>query len=66
MPTASPPLAPPLFFSPIIVYLILALMETELYPEVLLRNFRKKDLMRHLGAWGGGTENYLERNEGKN
>lgn len=41
-------------------------METELYPEVLLRNFRKKDLMRHLGAWGGGTENYLERNEGKN
>ena len=45
---------PSLFSSPIIVYLIwnLALLWTELYPEVLLRNFRQKDLMRGLGVFG--------------
>lgn len=32
---------------------------------IKIRNFRKKDLMRGLGVWGGGIENYLERNKGK-
>lgn len=32
---------------------------------IKIRNFRKKDLMRGLGVFGGGIENYFERKRKK-